>query len=122
MIPTRLKVGVVAAGSIRPCHRDRDCRRWPVTEPEDEPPIRVGKIGAATIEKPGLRHPFRCEFDPPADEITMVRCLKINADPAGRRTGLVAKHRSRLVDIADDEIDPAIIIEITCGQTTAVVW
>ena len=81
----------------------------------------MGEVGAATGHEPSLGEVTCRHFHLTTDQITMVTGMEFNANPASSRIRDVSQNGSRLVDITDHQVHPAVVVQITRCQPPAMV-
>src|ERR1700744_2386856 len=89
-------------------------------QPEMQTQIVLGEIAAAAANLIGLRHASSGESDARPEPQPIALCPgQFEADPMCAQDAVVVKNHRRAIDVRDDEVDVAIVIQIGNGETTA---
>src|SRR5262249_36997927 len=87
-------------------------------EAEEDAWIVGGKIAAASLGEAGQLALIGFEDEGGADDVAVVFADELDAEPAGRVAlgGLVAQEDGLVVGVADDDVGPAIVVQIADGN------
>src|SRR5438132_13227332 len=93
-----------------------------LSEAEDDARVAGRGVAAATVHVACLRALRGVQDDSAADDVAMVGTLEVDADPVVFGWADVAEDYDGLVNVADDQVDAAVVIEIAASQAACIVF